>query len=94
MGIKVGDVLTYYDGKPVRDFLHFINQRSAEPSDGPAKELRIRRNGKMLAFQIPPGKMGVGLQGIGIHRTALSSVRNTSVIGASQAVSNAPQLSQ
>ncbi len=62
LGIKVGDIFTHYDNKPVLDRNRFIYGRSKEPADGPAKELKVLREGKELVFKVKPGKIGVELE--------------------------------
>jgi tetratricopeptide (TPR) repeat protein len=62
LGIQVGDIFTHYDNKPVLDRNRFIYGRSKEPADGPAKELKVLREGKELVFKVKPGKMGVELE--------------------------------
>ncbi len=62
LGIQVGDIFTHYDGKPITDMTSFIAGRTAEPADGPAKELKVLRDGKELTFMVKPEKIGVELQ--------------------------------
>jgi hypothetical protein len=61
MGIQAGDVVTFYDGKPVTNFAIFTSLRDAEPSDGEAKELVVKRGESVLRFMIEPGNLGVEL---------------------------------
>lgn len=86
MGIRAGDVLLDYNGRPVLDFFRFIRERDAEPADGPASKLRIRRGEAILTFSIPPGKLGMGLQGRGIGRRSPGDVE----VGARSAVPATP----
>jgi YD repeat-containing protein len=74
MGMRVGDVLLEYNGEAVRDFLRFIRQREAEPADAPAGQLSVRRGQEVLTFSIPSGKIGMGLQGRGVHARAPGAV--------------------
>jgi hypothetical protein len=67
LGVRVGDVLTHYDGEPIQgDVLTFIKRRKAERADGSAHEVRVRRQGHELRFEVKPGKLGLGLQDRGI----------------------------
>jgi len=62
LGIQAGDILTEYGGKPIFNMALFIFNRNSEPADGPAKTLKILRNGKELTFMVKPGKIGVELK--------------------------------
>jgi len=62
LGIQAGDIFIQYDGKPIIDVTSFIARRTAEPADGPAKELKILRDKKELTFMVKPGKIGVELR--------------------------------
>jgi len=64
LGIQVGDIFTHYNNKFVLGASHFIYiyGRSKEPAAGPAKQLKVLREGKELVFKVKPGKMGVELE--------------------------------
>jgi hypothetical protein len=67
LGFQVGDVVTYYAGERLHgDFLAFIKRREVEPADSLAHELRLRRQGRELQFEVKPGKLGLGLQDRGL----------------------------
>ncbi|MDM8555820.1 AAA-like domain-containing protein [Desulfococcaceae bacterium HSG7] len=85
-GIKTGDVFTHYDGKPISDFEQLIAERNTEPKDGQPKELKVRRNGKMLSFMIAPGKIGVELT----NRIIPSSSKNSEAATGSRVDKTAP----
>jgi len=61
IGLKVGDILTHYDGHPVFSTNFFTSERDAEPMHGTARELNILRGKQELTFKISPGKLGVEL---------------------------------
>ena len=54
-GLKAGDLLVSYAGKPIATVLELEAHRDAEPRDGPAKPLVIERDGKPLSLQVGPG---------------------------------------
>jgi S1-C subfamily serine protease len=62
LGIQKGDIFTHYDGEPISERFRFAARRNAEPSDGPAKELKILRDDKELTFMVLPGNLGVELK--------------------------------
>jgi YD repeat-containing protein len=68
IGLKVGDVLSTYDGREVADYVHFFQQRNAEDQKAAAKKLTILRNGKTLPFDLPPGDLGATLKPIVLPR--------------------------
>jgi len=62
LGIKVGDIFTYYDNQPVLGINRFIYGRNQEPANGLEKELKVLRDGKELIFKVKPGKIGAELE--------------------------------
>jgi len=62
LGIQAGDILTEYDGQAVFNTALFIFNRNQEPADGPAKALKISRNGEELILMVKPGKIGAELE--------------------------------
>jgi len=61
LGIQVGDIFTYYDGKPIMNYVLFTTNHDSEPADGPPKKLTVLRKGKKRTFKVKPGKIGVEL---------------------------------
>jgi hypothetical protein len=58
LGLRKGDVLLAYDGRPVVNTYRLFRQRRSErPSDRPRK-LLVRRQNKTFTFEVPPGKLG------------------------------------
>jgi S1-C subfamily serine protease len=75
LGLQAGDVLTHYAGEQLQgDAMGFIRMRKAEPADGPAQELRVRRGGRELRLQVKPGKLGLGIQDRGISVSKAAGV--------------------
>jgi YD repeat-containing protein len=62
LGMKAGDILVTYDGRPVANTPKFIKGRLGEPAGGQTKELRVLRGGKAMTFAIQPGKIGARLE--------------------------------
>lgn len=62
LGFHAGDVLVSYNQQPVNDLLRFLSERDAEPADGPAHTLVVRRGAELLNFSIIPGKLGMMLE--------------------------------
>ena len=63
LGVKVGDLLVWYDGYPVTDLQQFIYARQMEKfwKRTTPREMRVLRNGKILTFRVNPGLVGLGL---------------------------------
>jgi C-terminal processing protease CtpA/Prc len=61
LGLRVGDILSEYDGKPARNTAAFIHGRAAEKPGGPTKELKVLRDRDMITFKVAPGLMGARL---------------------------------
>ena len=55
-GIKVGDIITRYDGKPVDDTRHLRNMVAAT-APGAKAEVTVFRNGKELTLTVTVGKL-------------------------------------
>ncbi|HEV8377628.1 MAG TPA: protein kinase [Tepidisphaeraceae bacterium] len=60
--LLVGDVFVEYDGRAVKSVADFISHRDREPNPGPAKELKVRRQGQTVNRSIRPGKLSVELR--------------------------------
>lgn len=61
LGLRTGDVLMSYAGKPVRTTNAFIYGRASEAIGGARVELVVRRNGESMTFSVMPGMLGVEL---------------------------------
>lgn len=59
LGLRSDDVLETYGGKPVLTTFEFENEKNRELASDPAKELCVRRAGKLLKFLVPPGPIGI-----------------------------------
>jgi serine/threonine protein kinase len=59
VGLRVGDVLRSYDGKPVRNRAQFGRLRDSEPLGGAPHRLEVWRQGKRLVVKVPPGTIGM-----------------------------------
>ena len=59
-GIKVGDVIEYYDGDLIYDgYMFTAEQRSDEFYNvKKEREIKINRNGEILSFILQSGRMG------------------------------------
>lgn len=62
LGLRAGDVLVSYNQQPVSDPVRFVSEREAEPADGPAGTLVVRRGAELLSFSVEPGKLGMTLE--------------------------------
>lgn len=62
LGLRVGDVLVRYQGKPVQNSARFFHGRRAERPGGKPRSLEVVRQGKTLALAIAPGLLGVRLE--------------------------------
>ena len=59
IGLEPGDTIVSYDGQSGLNQATFIRAVQA-PGEG-TRELRIRRRGAVLTFQVQPGKLGIHL---------------------------------
>jgi S1-C subfamily serine protease len=61
VGLKAGDVIVSYDGKPLTSVASFLESRKAEGAAGPPREMVVRRGDALLSLQIPADPLGVRL---------------------------------
>ena len=57
--LQTGDLLVSYDGTPVADMDAFVKQ-VAQPGSSP-RILVVARDGRRLAFTVPPGRLGINI---------------------------------
>jgi S1-C subfamily serine protease len=57
LGLKPGDVLLRYDGRPVAQAHLFLQSRQAEGS--PPRPLAVQRKDRTLTVEVPPGPLGM-----------------------------------
>jgi hypothetical protein len=62
LGLQEGDVIQSYDGVDVEAAYRFAIIRRAEPVGGPAREMIVRRGDELIAFNVPPGVLGLYLE--------------------------------
>lgn len=62
-GFQRGDLFVSYAGQELLNNQHFKNLRAAEVVGDPPAELVVLRNGQLLSFAVPPGRLGVWLRG-------------------------------
>jgi predicted Ser/Thr protein kinase len=61
MGLKEGDVIQTYDGKPVTSVSSFTKMRDQEKLSDPPKLMIVLRGSEEKQFQVTPGRMTVNL---------------------------------
>jgi hypothetical protein len=61
LGLRVGDVLLRYDGRPVANWARFVHGRRSEAAGGPPRPLEVLRQGKTLTVAVSPGLLGANL---------------------------------
>jgi serine/threonine protein kinase len=59
IGLQAGDVLLSHAGNPVTSAVHFTAGQKARRGGSGPEEWRVRRNGRVLAFQVPRGALGL-----------------------------------
>jgi S1-C subfamily serine protease len=59
LGLKAGDVLVRYDGRPVSQAGLFIRGRQAESKGDPPRSLVVQRQERLFILQVSPGLLGV-----------------------------------
>jgi S1-C subfamily serine protease len=59
LGLKAGDVLVRYDGRPVLQAGLFIRGRQAESKTAPPRSLVVQRQERLMILQVSPGLLGV-----------------------------------
>jgi hypothetical protein len=58
LGVKPGDILIRYDGRPVFQANLFIRGRQAESKTDPPRSLVVQRQDRLFILQVSPGLLG------------------------------------
>jgi hypothetical protein len=57
-GVRVGDLVVVYDGRPVASAAEFLATREKEKPDAAPNDLVVLRDGQRLTLRLPPGAIG------------------------------------